>query len=59
MVSQGRKKRKGGEETKKTRKKGINEVRRIESSEKREGESKREKRWNLLKMMAGVTWEGK
>ena len=53
MVSQGRKKRKGGEETKKTRKKGINEVRRIESSEKREGESKREEEMEFVKNDGG------
>ena len=53
MVSQGRKKRKGGEETKKARKKGITEVRRMESSEKREGESKREEEMEFVKNDGG------
>ena len=53
MVSQGRKKRKGGEETKNTRKKGITEVRRMESSEKREGESKREEEMEFVKNDGG------
>ena len=56
MVSQGRKKRTGGgernkEDSWKPRKKGIKEVRRMESSEKREEENE------ILKMMGSPMGE--